>query len=189
MATTPPVKRRTDEATGPAPSRRPLLDAIDFHLFREVLRYDFVMAVLGAVGGAVRWANRPFQEASLVGVAAGLVGVVIGAVIAVAALQAAFMDRGFLLKIRFLKVRPSYFLAPALFTSSLGVLAALTTLTLLALPTDLPTWVDATAGGVSGFFVVYTIASLIPVLRILVEFTELKATAALIADDDARIQP
>jgi hypothetical protein len=37
--------------------------------------------------------------------------------------------------------------------------------------------------------VVYTLISLLPVLRIVVEFTELKATAARIEDDDPRIQP
>jgi hypothetical protein len=184
------AKPTSDVSEQPTPpSRRPLLDAIDFKLFSELLRYDFLCAVLAGVGGAVRWAHRPLREVAIVGVAAGLVGVVIGAVIAAAALQAAFMDRGFLLKVAYLGYKPSYFLAPALFTATVGVFAALACVVILALPAEMPTWADATAGGVTAFFVVYTIVSLIPVLRMIVEFTDLKATAARIDDDDPRIQP
>jgi hypothetical protein len=171
-----------------APRRRPLLKAIDFRL-SEILRYDFFAGVLGAIGGAIRWANQPFDTAALIGATAGVVGVVIGSVIAAAALQAAFMDRGFLLKLHYLKREPTYFLAPALFTAVLGVCAALSMIVLLALPIDVPTSVAAIAGGVAGFFAVYAIVSLIPVLRMIVEFTDLKATAALIKDDDPSIQP
>lgn len=180
---------RTDMATnGPTPRRRPLLEALD-HQLSEVFSYDLVIAVVGAIGGALRWANEPSDPGAIVGVAAGLVGVVIGTVIAAAALQAAFMDRPFLLKLRLLGTRPSYFLGPTLYTGVLGVFGAISAVTLLALPADLPTWLAASAGGITGFFVMYTIASLIPVLRMIVELTDLKAAAALIADDDPRLDP
>lgn len=188
---TPPTTLTTPEPS-PAPepkrTRRPLAEAIDFRL-SETLRYDLAIAALGLVGGAVRWGSDGVDMPALIGVAAGLVGVVIGAGIAVAAIQAAFLDRGFLLKIRYLGYKPTHFLAPALYTGVLGVAAALSTLVAAAWPTDWPTWTQAAVGGTVGFLATYTLASLIPVLRMVVEFTELRATAALIDDDDPRIQP
>lgn len=162
--------------------RWPLAEAIDFHL-SEMLRYDLGIGILGGIGGAIRWSRGVTDMVDFVGVVAGIVGVIIGAVLAAASIQAAFMDTSFLRKIQRLGYRPSHFLAPALFTGVIGVAATIATIVLISLPEGLASGWKAGAGGVAGFLVLYTIASLIPVLRMIVEFSDLKATAAQLPDE------
>ena len=58
-----------------------LREALDFRL-SEILRYDFYIALVGLVGGILAEVESIASLPLLIAVAAGLVGVIIGAVIA-----------------------------------------------------------------------------------------------------------
>jgi hypothetical protein len=170
--------RRTQMSSG-SPSS--LADALDFRL-SEVLRYDLYVGLLGGVGAAVLAVARPEVITSLVGIAAALVGVVIGAVVAGVAMLAAFMDQSFLRKLRAINRDPVRYMAPFLFTAVLGVGASLCLLVLRSLPSR-PEWLLSTAAFITGTLVVWTLVSVIPNLGMLVQFVGLKVDATSIPDD------
>lgn len=165
-----------------APDRASLRQILDLRI-SEVLGYDAVAGVMGAVGGAVLAGRRAETLDAAAAVAAGFVGVVIGAVIAGVAVQAAFMDEAFLRKTRRIGRDPVYFSAPLLFTVVLGVMAALSVLVLVAIPRSAPTWLLSALGASSGLFVVWTVVSLLPCLRTVADFALLKFDAAEVPED------
>jgi NAD/NADP transhydrogenase beta subunit len=109
-----------------AKQRSSLRDALDFRLFSEVLKYDLYIALAGLVGGVLAEVKSITALPLLIAVAAGLVGVIIGAVIAGVAVLAAFMDQSFLRKLKAINREPVRYLAPFIFTAVIGVIASLT---------------------------------------------------------------
>ncbi|PBD10567.1 hypothetical protein BI295_24810 [Mycobacterium avium subsp. hominissuis] len=71
---------------------RHLWDAIRKMRFGDVLQIDLFIGVAGGAGGLVLGLNYPAKLVGAVSVTAGVVGVVIGAVIAGVAIQSAFLD-------------------------------------------------------------------------------------------------
>jgi hypothetical protein len=118
--------------------------------------------------------HRPALVATGLPVVAGLVGVVIGAVLAGVAVQAAFMDGAFLRKVARIGRTPVYYLAPFLFTATLGVLASLSVTVLAFTSLTAEAWFRGAAAGTVGFTAVYTLASLLHGLDTLVQFIDLK---------------
>ena len=158
-----------------------LLDAINVDL-SELVRYDLGLAAIGAVGGGLLFGLEVDSKGAVLGVAAGFVGVVIGAVVAGVAIQGAFMDEAFLRKVREIGANPLRFLQPLMFTATIGVLASLMLIVAAALPSSTPTWLGALAGALAGHLVVWTLASLLPCLTLLADFTMLKFEASQIDD-------
>lgn len=159
-----------------------LKKALDFNL-SEVLSYDLAA---GAVGGGLWGLTSALEPTAMPGVRFAvipLLGAIIGVVVAAAAIQAAFLDRDFLLRLRLINREPVRYLAPALFTAFIGVLAVLAVLlailTAPLLPTSLVVAVDVVAGMLS----VWTLVSLIPVLSMIVAFLSLRWEAAHVEDD------
>ena len=175
--------------SGMAKQRSSLRDALDFRLFSEVLKYDLYIALAGLVGGVLAEVKSITALPLLIAVAAGLVGVIIGAVIAGVAVLAAFMDQSFLRKLKAINREPVRYLAPFIFTAVIGVIASLTILVVAAIPPDAPVWLRGTAGGLAGFFVTWTITSLLPDLKMLVDFVGLKMDATDVPDDVGVPQP
>lgn len=159
-----------------------LWKALDFKA-SEFFSIDLLAAVGGAVGGVLLALHHPALVTTALPTLAGLVGVIIGAVLAGVAIQSAFMDERFLAKVNRIDRDPVRYMAPFLFTAVLGVVAALA-LTFLALTTSTaPGWWRGLIGGVAGFFSLYALVSLIPGLDTLVQFIGLKAEAAKIEDE------
>ena len=161
---------------------RHLWEALDFSL-SEVLRLDFVVGLVG--GGAAVWLalSRPAALQPVAGVAVGVVGVIIGAVIAGLSVQAAFLDQAFLRKVVAIGRDPVRYLAPFLFTAVIGVLAMLLLITLASLTPSVNKAVLGTVAGLTGFFTVWTVVSLLPGLATLIQFVGLKVDALDVPDD------
>jgi hypothetical protein len=155
-----------------------LRQALNFKLVDEVLRYDFLVGILGGGGGVWLAVGSPATLSHVLPVAATIVGIVIGAVLAGTAILAAFLDQAFLRKLRAINREPVRYLAPFLFTATLGVFAALLLLVMVALPKSTPAWLLATGGGFTGLFVFWTLASVLANLNVLVEFVGLQYDAS-----------
>lgn len=167
-----------------------LRSAIDFKA-SELLGFDLLLAVGGAVGGVLLGLRRPELVANNVGTMATLLTAIIGAVLAGVAIQAAFMDQAFLQRLAAISREPVRYLAPFIFTAVLGVFASLSLVLLgLTSTTALPAWRGIITGA-AGFLSVYTLASLLPALDTLVQFIGLKAEAAAVevAPGQARPEP
>lgn len=164
-------------------SPRSLADALSSFTMREVLGYDFVLGLLGAAGGAWVGVAAPKTLARVVPVAAALVGIVIGAVVAGVAVLAAFLDQSFLRKLRRIEREPVRYVAPFLFTAVLGIVASLLLLVLAALPVSSPTWLVGVVSGLGGLAVVWTLASVIRNLSVLVQFIGLRFEASDLPDE------
>lgn len=164
-----------------------LRQAVDFKA-SELLGFDLLLAAGGAVGGTLLAVHRPELVTQGIAVVAGLVGVVIGAVLAGVAVQAAFMDEAFLRKVARIGRTPVHYLAPFLFTAALGVLAALGLVVLAFTSVTADVWFRGVAGGLVGFAATYTLASLLNGLDTLVQFIDLKAEAAAVPDETADVR-
>lgn len=149
----------------------------------EVLRPDFVIALLGLAGSLWLAFERPASLHRVAPAALGVVGVVIGAVIAGMAVIASFMDTNFLRKIHLINKRAKRYVAPFAATAAIGVCAGLSLLVFIALPTSAPHWLFRTMAGVSGFFTFWTISSVWPLLSLALDFVELKSDAAEVPDE------
>jgi hypothetical protein len=153
-----------------------LWKALDFKL-SEVLRLDFWLGLAAGGGAAAVAVIAPDAIIRSVAVASGLVGVIIGAVIAGVAVQAAFMDQTFLQKIRAIGRDPVRYLAPFMFTAVIGIFAMFGLILLSALSAKSPQVLLGISAGATGFFAVWTIASLLYCLTTLVQFMGLKMDA------------
>ena len=133
----------------------------------------------GGVGGGFLEADRPQQIDVMVGVSAGVVGVVIAAVVSGAAIIAAFMDQEFLRKLASLDPPrpPAKYLAPFIATAFIGLISMLL---LLGLTGDPSTTAPASQvlAGFTGLMVVWTITSLGGTLKMIVDFVDLKDIAS-----------
>jgi hypothetical protein len=162
------------------------------HSLDEVLNYDLWLGLLGLAGGIWLALESPKTLANALPVAIGVVGVVIGTVIAGVAVIAAFLDATFIRKLRLIDKKPERYVTPFAFTAALGVVSALALLLLSGLPPSAPTWLLATTAAVAGLFTVWTIASLLPLLSVLLDFVGLKGDAADVPDeavaDDANVR-
>jgi hypothetical protein len=158
-----------------------LPEAFNFTM-REVLRYDFFLALLGGSGGAWLALSSPQTLAKEIPLAATVVGIVVGAVVAGMAVLAVFLDQAFLRKLRAIGREPVRYIGPFLFTAALGVVASLLLLLLTGLPATTPEWLLALVSGLAGFTVTWTLASVLPNLSLLVQFIGLQFDAADIPD-------
>jgi hypothetical protein len=161
---------------------RHLWQALDFKL-SEVLHTDFLLALLAGGGALATSLIEPAALLRAVPAAAGLVGVVIGAVLAGVAVQAAFMDQAFLRKLRAIDRDPIYYLAPFLFTGATGVFGMLALLPLSMMSPDTNSAALAVIGGIASFFTVWSLTSILHGLAMLVQFVGLKMDAVDVPDD------
>lgn len=157
--------------------RRSLLQELDLTL-PELLRLDFLVAVCGAAGGVWIALESPATAQRTAALASQLVGVAVGAVVAGVAVMAAFMDESFLRKVRLIEKKPKRYLVPFVFTAAIGVWAFVSILVVGAIPDSAPSWLRATSSGGSAFLTVWTMASLLPCLKLLLDFVALKDDAA-----------
>jgi hypothetical protein len=160
----------------------PLWSALDFTL-SEVLRADFFLGVAGAAGAIAVALTDPDALIRAVPVASGVVGVILGAVIAGVAVQTAFMDQAFLRKLRAIKYEPVMLVAPFLFTATIGVFAMLGLICMSTLSAKSHIALIATFGGITGFLTVWSVASLLYCLSTLIQFMGLKMDAVDVPDD------
>ncbi|MCB1256387.1 MAG: hypothetical protein KDB26_04735 [Microthrixaceae bacterium] len=149
----------------------------------DVLQADLFLGIAGGAGGLVLGLKYPERLTGAVSIVAGVVGVVIGAVIAGVAIQSAFLDQSFLRKLRAIGRNPVDYLTPFLFTAAIGVFALLGLLVLAVLPATAPTWALATLGAWVGFFAFWSVASLLPGMGTLVQFVGLRQDAIDVPDD------
>jgi hypothetical protein len=159
-----------------------LWDALNFDL-KEILHADFWLGLVGGSGAATLGVVTPSALLRGVAVATGLVGVIIGAVIAGVAVQAAFMDQAFLQKLRAIGREPVRYLAPFLFTAVIGVFAMVGLIILSTLSPQSQIAILGVVGGLAGFFTVWTMMSLLYCFATLVQFMGLKMDALDDADE------
>lgn len=162
---------------------RHLWDALRQLSLGEVLQIDFWIGLTGGVGGLVLGLKYPGQLIGAVSVTAGVVGVIIGAVIAGVAIQSAFLDQAFLRKLRAINKDPVEYLTPFLFTAVIGVFALLSLLVLSVVTKTANTAALATLGTIAGFFSCWAVASLLPGMATLVQFVGLRQDAIDVPDD------
>ena len=149
----------------------------------EILSYDLLLGVCGGAGGIYLAFHSPSSLHNVEGVAVGVVGVVIGTVVAGIAVIAAFLDTQFLRKIHQIGKRAERYVSPFAFTAAIGVISSLFLVFSIALPPHAPKWLMVTSAGASGLFTVWTLASFIPLLSNLMDFVGLKGDAAEVPDD------
>jgi hypothetical protein len=149
----------------------------------ELLQIDFWIGLAGGIGGLVLGLKYPAQLLNAVSVTAGVVGVIIGTVIAGAALQSAFLDQAFLRKLRAINRNPVDYLVPFLFTAVIGVFALLSLLVLSVVTSTANTAALATLGTIAGFFSCWAVASLLPGMATLVQFVGLRQDSIDVPDD------
>jgi uncharacterized membrane protein len=164
-----------------------LWNALDFRL-SEVLRADFFLGLAGGGGAAALAVVDPDALLRSVAVAGGLIGVIVGAVIAGIAVQTAFMDQAFLRKVRAIDSDPITYISPFLFTAVIAVFATVGVIGLSTLSAKSPVVLLAIVGGFTGFFSIWAIASLLYCLTTLVQFMGLKMDALNVSDDPDEIE-
>lgn len=158
-----------------------LRGALDLQASR-ILQYDFFLGLAGGVTCIVLAVNNPAALMRGLGVAAGFIGVIVGAVLAGGAFLAAFMDQSFLRKLAAISRDPIRYLRPFLFTAALGVPSMLGVLVLSACTEHTNKWVLGSVGGVTGFLTIWMTFSLWSCLAMMVQFVGLKVDAAQVAE-------
>jgi MFS family permease len=163
-------------------SPRALLEAIDFKV-SQLWKWDLVLGLAGGAGGAWLAINYPQRLDTVVFAALGLVGVIIGAVIAGAAILGVFLDQEFLRKLKTINSEPVHFFSPFLFTVVVGVAAILFLLVLQSLSPNVEPWVRSTLSGFAGLTTIWAVTSVIYDLDALVQFLRLQQAAAERSDE------
>ncbi|MEW2429103.1 hypothetical protein AB0877_13915 [Micromonospora sp. NPDC047644] len=161
---------------------RHLWEALDFKL-SEVLRVDLGVGVAFGIAALALSFSHPDAVLRAAPGAIGVVGVIVGAVIAGISFQAAFMDQAFLKKLRAIESEPVYYLAPFLFTAVLGVTSMLALIVMSAVSPKAPEALIALVSTPTALLTTWTIASLIPGLATLVQFVGLKMDALDVPDE------
>lgn len=148
----------------------------------DFVKSDFIIGLL--FGGAAIWMaiSSPERLERVVPWSIGLIGAVIGTVVAAAAILSAFLDQAFLKKLKRIESSPIPYFAPFIFTAFVCTMAALLLLVLGALPLSTPTWLRATTAGVTGIATGWGLASLLFALDALVGFLELRELAIELGD-------
>jgi hypothetical protein len=157
-----------------------LAEALDFRL-SQVLGLDLLVGLLGGGGSVWLAVEAPERLSIVIPIAATVVGIVMGAVIAAVAILAAFLDQTFLRKLRAIGREPVRYVRPFLFTSTLGLVAMMLLLVLSVLPLK-PVWLVASASGLAGTLVFWMLASVLPNLDVLVQFIALQFDASDVPD-------
>ena len=148
---------------------------------------EYVAATVGAGGGAWLAVAEPQATATAIPVAGGLVGVIIGAVIAGVALQAASFDQTFLRMLDATQLSPDKkdvvrYISPFLFTATVGISAGISLMVWAAVSPTAPGVWRAIFGGTAGLLSLEAFASLIPALSTLVQFIRLLQASARAAE-------
>ncbi|QUC01238.1 hypothetical protein [Cellulosimicrobium cellulans] len=149
----------------------------------EILQLDFWLGIVGGLAFFALGYFAPDRLFSVVAATTEIVGVMLGAVLAAVALLATFYDQAFLRKLRRIGRDPVRYLAPFLFTLVTGVIALLGLLGLAALESGDARLLLGGLGLVVGFFAIWTLASLLPLMATLVQFINLKVDALDVPDD------
>lgn len=160
-----------------------LAQALGSFRLSEILGWDLGIGLVS--GGLAAWLGvaAPDRLTAMLPIAAGLVGVVIGAVVAGVAVMAALLDQEFLRKLTLIGREPVRYVAPLLFTVLLGVLAALAILGTAALPSESLESLRGLSSGAVGLLVVWTLTSLLRDLSMLVAFIRLQVEASSLPED------
>ncbi len=151
---------------------------------RSLLQLDFFVGIVVAlIFGAYGW-FRPSKVLAVVGDLLGVVGVVVGASLAAAAVLAAFYEEAFLKKLKLLGRRNASeaYLAPFMFTVVISLLAMASLLALSLLEDSDPAAVVITLSAIAGLLCGWSISSLIPLMSTLLQFVGLKSDAADVPD-------
>jgi hypothetical protein len=159
-----------------------LRKALDFKL-SEVLRFDLILAGLGAVAVAVAAYISPTTIVAVSPWFAASAGVAIGAVIAGLSVLVAFLDQPFLRKLRAIQADPVTYLAPFMFTAVIGVFAVILLTATACFTATAPAQVFVPVAALAGFSGLWTLLSLIPGLDTLVQIVHLKIDAIDVPDD------
>lgn len=160
-----------------------LTEALRRFTLDEILRLDLYVGILGGVGAGLLAFYAPDKLDGVIVVAASLVGVVIGAVLAGVAIMSAFLDQAFLRKLKAIGREPVRYIEPFLFTAWLGIMSAFSLLVFVALPNATPQWLFIALAGLSGLLSTWTLGSVVWDLDMLVQFLGLQVDAADIPDD------
>jgi hypothetical protein len=143
----------------------------------QLFGLDFVVGLAGGVGGGFLDTETPTKTGDMINLSAALIGVVIAAVIAGAAIIAAFLDQELLRKLKEIDLKPQRYLTPFIVTAFIGLASMLLLLGLYGDPSKTAGASEVLAG-FAGLGVVWTITSLGGALKMIVDFADLKRIAA-----------
>ena len=148
----------------------------------EVFGWDLYVAVLFAAGAlwVATGLNQPDKLIAAAPALLAVLGVIVGSVIAALTILAAFMQPSLLRNLDAIGKGPERYLAPFVFTALIGIVGLLAGLVFSVLGVDDPNWLTATAATVSVFFCVWSLASLVRCLSMVLQFAELLKQSALI---------
>ncbi|MDN0195483.1 hypothetical protein [Streptomyces sp. S.PNR 29] len=131
-------------------------------------------AILGGAGGAWLGHDDDLPMDEVLGVAVSMVGVIIGAVFGILAMITRACDNNFLRKARRAGILPiTNYLWPFFTIVAMGVLSTIFLLIVAGMSDDAPTPIRMTFGAAAGFFIMWTMASLLPAMGALIVFTRL----------------
>lgn len=156
---------------------------------RSVIRLDLAFAFVGGACGVWVAFDNPTVLASTANTTAQAFGVIVGLALAAVAVQSAFMDQTFMRKSKMIGRDPVEYLAPMLFTVTVGVFGIVAVIVVSALSPEAPTPVLAAAAGAAGFFIAWTLGGLLYNLSTLISFVRLQSDAADVPDDSDVVTP
>ncbi|GGR51521.1 hypothetical protein GCM10010251_80650 [Streptomyces aurantiogriseus] len=132
-----------------------------------------MLALAGGAGGGWLGHDRIEEAHAAARVAAPLIGIIIGAVVAALAMITRALDTAFLKKAKAAGITPmSKYFSPFITIITLGLLAGVSLLLLSATKQCGNGWSTA-FGAAAGLFTLWTLAGLLPALGTLIQFTQL----------------
>lgn len=147
---------------------------------RSLGQYDFLVALVLSLMLTISELLSRRVFGIILDIGLNVSGVILGIVIAGAAIQAAFMDQEFLRKVSAIGKNPVTYIMPFLFTATLTILVLLISIlakvaeTLFAMPAP----ASATATFFISLLICWAVLSLLPCLAMLAQFVQLKSAAA-----------
>ena len=145
---------------------------------QHAVGWDLFLGLAAAGGAAWLELNHPESVIAALGPASSVIGIVVGFGIAGVGVQAAFMDEGFLRKVRLIGSDPTRYLRNLLVTIVIGVGAAMMILLRSALPVSAPEWLRVSSASAAGLLAVWTLASVPSNLSTIIAFIRLREAAA-----------
>jgi hypothetical protein len=131
-------------------------------------------AIMGAAGGVWLGHDDEIPLEPVIGVAASMIGLIIGAVFAVLAMITRACDTAFLRKAKKARILPiTNYLWPFFTIIAMGVLSTICLLVLAGVSEEGSEEVRMIAAAMSGFFVLWTLTGLLPGLGVLIVFSRL----------------